>query len=128
MYSFLEREKMVFNPLDLVRLHSGITGITPSLMRDILQSSVEKSIPLPDIFEMSEPDLIVLFPNMKPDVADRLINSKIDDAEKTLEQLQSKGFKLITMFDEQYPPQYQPHINSIPPLLYVYGRDRKSVV
>lgn len=112
---------MFFDPLYLVRLHSGIRGMTPSLMRDMLHSCVNQSMSLADIFEMSESDLTDLYPTMKPDVATQLVNSEIDNAKKTLEQLQNKEFNLVTVFDEQYPPQYAPFAGSIPPLLYVYG-------
>jgi predicted Rossmann fold nucleotide-binding protein DprA/Smf involved in DNA uptake len=112
---------MLFNPLDLVRLHSGIKGMTPTLMRDVLQTSVDRSMVLSDIFAMNESELIAHYPTMKPDVATHLVQSTADSAEETLEDLRNKGFRLITIFDEQYPSQYAPFADLMPPLFYVFG-------
>lgn len=112
---------MYFTPLELVRLHSGITGMTPSLMRQILQSCIDKALSLSDIFNLGETDLKALYPAMKPDVANRLINASIEDAKKALEKLETKGFKLVTFLDEEYPIRYRSYGSSMPPLLYIYG-------
>ncbi len=112
---------MTFSSVDLVRLHSGIRGMTPALMHDILRTTKEQSIPLSDLFSMTDTDLKTLFRSMKPEVAHQLTSSSSDGAAKTLEQLQLKGFKLITRFDAEYPRQYAPWIDTLPPLLYVHG-------
>lgn len=112
---------MKFNAIDLVQLHSGIRGMTDSLMREIMHLSIDRSVPLSQILQMAESELLDFIPKLKPDVAVSLAASNQELASQTLEQLQNKGFTLITMFDEQYPKQYKPYIDALPPLLYVYG-------
>jgi predicted Rossmann fold nucleotide-binding protein DprA/Smf involved in DNA uptake len=107
---------MTFVLSDLVRLHSGIPGMTPALMRDILQSTEEQSVPLSDIFDLSVSDLTRRYLQMSEKVAARLSSSSVDSANKTLEQLQNKGFKLITFLDEQYPFKDLSFASSMPPL------------
>lgn len=112
---------MSFNPVDLVRLHSGIKGMIPTTMRTILQTCVDMSTALSDIFVMDEAELVRYFPVVKPKVAQQLVQSTSELAEETLAELTAKGFRLITVFDDAYPQQLKVFDGSLPPLFYVCG-------
>lgn len=112
---------MRFPQQDLVRLHSGISGISQNNIREILQYCHDNEQPLADIFQLTDSEFSARFPNIRNGVRTLLLNSSAADAENTLEQLTRKGFKVITFLDDEYPPQYATFRSAMPALLYVFG-------
>lgn len=112
---------MTFSPLDLVRLHSGISGMTPTILRMVLQAVHNQQMTFADVFQMSVTDLRVHF-GFTEKTAHALVASDTDKAENTLRQLQAKRFTIITFLDDAYPPQLKRFGgDKTPPLLYVFG-------
>lgn len=111
---------MTFTQRDLARLHSGITGMTPRLLRQILQQAHDSAIPLADLFSLSAADLRATF-KVPPKVADALANSTEEQAEQTLAKLEEKRFRLVTFLDPDYPPPLARFGDAAPPLLYIHG-------
>lgn len=111
---------MTFSPLDLVRLHSGIIGITPTHLRAILQAVHNQTFSFAELFQLSATELRQQF-GLSEKVAQALITSDLAKAEATLMQLQTKRFEIITFLDERYPPSFQRLADKMPPILYVFG-------
>jgi len=111
---------MTFTQRDLVRLHSGISGMTPKLLRQILQQAHDDAIPLADLFSLSAVDWQTKF-HMPPKVAEALASSTDEQAEQTLAKLREKRFRLVTFLDEDYPPSLKRVDDAAPPLLYIHG-------
>lgn len=112
---------MIFRNVDLVRLQSGIVGITPIAIRAILEWSIKAGITLPELFKLEIAELMSLFA-LKEKVAQLLIASSEDTAFQTLEQLEKKNFQVVTFLDAHYPQSLHDSLgHKAPPLLYVYG-------
>jgi DNA processing protein len=111
---------MLYTELDLVRLHSGIGGMTPKLMRHILLQIHEQNITLNSLFQRSQRELQQEFA-IPERVADALVRSTDENAHRTLIQLQEKRFSIMTCLDETYPRPLKRFGDDMPPLLYVHG-------
>lgn len=111
----------MFLSADIVRLHSGIRGMTPKILRHVLEICEKQAISLSEIFDMSAPILQATFPFLKAAVADQLVNSSSDSASATWDKLQAKGFRIITYNDPIYPQVSEGCRDDMPPILYIYG-------
>lgn len=111
---------MTYSQQDLVRLHSGIGGMTPKLIRHILQQTYDQDIALSDLFELSASAMLTEW-NIPQKSAQALVESTEEGAARTLAQLQEKRFRIITFLDEAYPLPMRRFNQDMPPLLYVHG-------
>lgn len=111
---------MTYAERDLVRLHSGNSGMTPNLMRRILQSVHDSGETLASIFALSVADLNAMF-GIPEKVARVLISTTEEKTDHTLAKLREKRFRVVSYLDDEYPNTLKRFDDIAPPLLYIHG-------
>lgn len=102
------------NPVDWLLLHS-IPGMGPATFRKLLQIFGEPQ----KVFSATRQELINIGIN-KNLITQIFSPPPITSINKILLELKARGFKIITLYDSNYPNQLK-KIKNPPPILYVYG-------
>jgi DNA processing protein len=110
---------MMTSLASIVRLQSGIRGVTQSNLQHGLEWTSRHQTSLEDLFEQS-PEQLQQILHISKETAQAILNQTSETVQPVVDQLVAKDWQVITSLDEAYPASLK-RFSNMPSVLYVWG-------